>query len=246
MVKVHSTMDYTKFKFVKRNRIPVYRKDIEKTLIKHGWLPQFPMVVNKNHEVLDGQHRFIAAQKLNFPIFYIISENLTQEDIPGLQCGKNWCLHDYLHSFCADNNPDFIVLKDLLDKYKLSLNVFISCYLKSRKGQTNIQAFKNGKLNLTFNNWHTTEFELKKLSEVIEIINKNIRLLDIGKKLNLKQTNALSFFIRKEKYCHSRFTSVLEKNVEKCFNITKFSCPETLEKHLLNIYNHALKINKLN
>jgi len=70
--KILITYDYEIFKRMRGNRIlnNSHVKNLVKSM-KEKYLPQ-PILVNKDMEIIDGQHRFAAAEELNLPIHYLI------------------------------------------------------------------------------------------------------------------------------------------------------------------------------
>lgn len=73
--KLKSTTDYSILKMYKLNRT-ISKKQLERLTenIKKIGL-QVPIIVNKNNEVVDGQHRFLALKNLGKPIVYLESRN---------------------------------------------------------------------------------------------------------------------------------------------------------------------------
>ena len=75
--KIYSTMEYDKFKYQIGNREIMENnvKDIIKKIEKNEYDTAFPIVVNKNMEIIDGQHRFEALKRLGLPIIFCFSSN---------------------------------------------------------------------------------------------------------------------------------------------------------------------------
>ena len=78
---VYETNDYTMFKFKEENRILDGLKvnALIKQLKQDGKQLQ-PIIVNKQYEIFDGQHRYNYAKNNNLPIYYMIIPGLTKED----------------------------------------------------------------------------------------------------------------------------------------------------------------------
>ena len=100
-VKVLQTKDYDQFSFIDGNR------DINKenlTRIKQSMNEKYipvPIIVNDKYEIIDGQHRFLAAKSLNLAIYFIIIPNLKLEDVQRLNTNSaNWAYKQYLQSYC--------------------------------------------------------------------------------------------------------------------------------------------------
>ena len=69
-LQIHSTNDLSVFKILEGNR-NINLANVErlvKSIEENGFL-QMPIIVNENYEVIDGQHRLMAAKKLNSIIY---------------------------------------------------------------------------------------------------------------------------------------------------------------------------------
>lgn len=68
MSKYVKTKEYHKFSFISTNRdINLsHVKNIMESIVEHGLLEE--ITCNENYEIIDGQHRFKALQKLDLPI----------------------------------------------------------------------------------------------------------------------------------------------------------------------------------
>lgn len=80
---VQSTNDYTMFQKCKSNREldPGNIKRIKSSILAKNLLHLRPILVSKNFEIIDGQHRLEAARLLKVPIFYQIHEESDFEDV---------------------------------------------------------------------------------------------------------------------------------------------------------------------
>ena len=99
---MNQTTDYSLFKDVSSNR-DVDRKHVKKlvnSIREKNLLEVNPIIVNEKLEVLDGQHRLEAAKQLKVPIYYVISSDVTHNDISRLNSNKkNWLLMDYINYY---------------------------------------------------------------------------------------------------------------------------------------------------
>src|SRR5437868_13330592 len=94
------TTDYEKFVFRKDNRAKICKEHVDRLIksIKITNLLQWrPIEVNSAMEVLDGQHRLLAAKALGVPIYYKVIDNATPESIILMNVHKNWGMGDYLN-----------------------------------------------------------------------------------------------------------------------------------------------------
>ncbi len=118
---IYSTKNYSQFKLDRINR-PVDQKhvlELVEAIKRRNRLKDNPILVSKEGDVLNGQHRLVAAMELKVPIFYKYSDDATIEDIAEeTSLTKEWTPSDYMHHFCAMGNEHYIELKKFCDKYK--------------------------------------------------------------------------------------------------------------------------------
>lgn len=109
-MEILTTKDYNQFKFLKSNReilIPHVNK-IKLSILKKNLLKNNPIIVNKEMEVVDGQHRLQAAKELDVEIYYLVSDQVTNEDISTLNTNKlNWKLEDYLNFWYSEGKAEY-------------------------------------------------------------------------------------------------------------------------------------------
>jgi len=118
MSELKFTTDYEIFKLLKSNR-QVHSAHVSKLMesIKtKNLIKDFPLIVNENYEVLDGQHRLEALKLLGLPVYYKTSIDMTTDEISLINTmGKKWTLEDYLNQYAKDEMPDYVKLKNFMD-----------------------------------------------------------------------------------------------------------------------------------
>ena len=102
------THDYEMFKFLDTNREPNSRiiAKLEKSIQEHG--VQIPIIVNKEKEIVDGQHRFWALRKLGYKIPYIVSHTWKDDyhTIEINNTGSRWNAMDFANYAAESGNLD--------------------------------------------------------------------------------------------------------------------------------------------
>lgn len=136
--KILKTNDYEKFKFADFNR--TINKANLKKLIKLGKesprFHLFPIVVDKNNIIIDGQHRFEACKALGLPIFYIIEkkEDASVDLIYSLNvAGKKHTTEDKIRMLAKNGNRPAKTILELEQKYnrfKVTSLIEVSYMLK--------------------------------------------------------------------------------------------------------------------
>jgi hypothetical protein len=152
-IQVHTTKDYSLFKTLNGNRdINYLHLSRLKESIKKNHLTTIIMV-NKNFEIIDGQHRFLISQELNLPINYIISKDYGLKEIQILNANmKNWQTIDYVNGYCDLGYKDYIIYRDFVNKYGFASQVAILLLTGEEikgSGTENISTkFKEGKFKI--------------------------------------------------------------------------------------------------
>jgi hypothetical protein len=128
MNKIIETREYNKFKSYNLNR-PVNQHLVELlkvSISKNNMLRFFPILVNHNMEVIDGQHRLAACRDLNEPVCYVINDEITDADMIEINNNKAiWTYQNYLDYYCKKGYPEYLKLNRLINKYKLKLEVLL-------------------------------------------------------------------------------------------------------------------------
>jgi hypothetical protein len=105
-----------------------YNRDTDKKIVimiiisalQYGWI--IPTIyVNKYMEVLRGQHDVLAAMALGAPVYYVISEEMTSEELVTLEIRKNWTHLNALKAYAANGNMN---AQNILNYYQ-TINLFL-------------------------------------------------------------------------------------------------------------------------
>lgn len=116
---VYETTDYSQFKLLPYNR-PINQKFLEKlkrAIKKSNKLSSNAILVTKDKEIIEGQHRWVAAKDLKLNLYYSIDENFVQSDIISLNSFRlNWKLKDYVNYYDLNNNVDFRFFNEMFDR----------------------------------------------------------------------------------------------------------------------------------
>ena len=115
---LHETRNYDEFKFIKENRKTVARhvERLVESIKKKNLTKDFPIIVNDEMEILDGQNRFEALKILGYPVPYRKAMDMNKKDISLINTmHKGWSTEDYLHQYCVFGYPDYLKLKDFID-----------------------------------------------------------------------------------------------------------------------------------
>lgn len=160
MSKVFVTDKYDKFSLTNLNRKIEGRVEQFKEAIRVGknFLEEYPIIVNEDFVVLDGQHRFYAAKEMGVLLYYIISQKYTIDDIARTNAmQKAWTATDYLDTNVNRGVEDYQILQAFMEKYGLGIEVSRSILVGAKMGLPQRNAFKNG------------EFKIKDYNKAVKI-----------------------------------------------------------------------------
>lgn len=106
-----STTDYKQFTFLINNRqtARTHINRLKDAITRNpSILEAQPILCNEKMEIIDGQHRFIAASELGLPIHYTVVKGLdisTARDMNVLQ--RRWHMDDYAYSYAKQGNVNY-------------------------------------------------------------------------------------------------------------------------------------------
>ena len=123
---VYSTNNYSKFRLVYGNRELLRRKVIKlREAIKiENKILSYPIVVNSNFQILDGQHRFVALAELGLPVCYIVDDTFKVKTIPKINTAQDkWKSNDYLSAYCTLGYKDYEVFRNFMKTYDTNFTV---------------------------------------------------------------------------------------------------------------------------
>lgn len=147
-IKVMETDNYSQFKKLLGNREVTQSRinTIKESILRIGYQPS-PILVNEKKEVIDGQGRLAACEKLNLPIYFIEKKGLTIDDCISMNKKmESWKIKNYINSYTERKFPAYIKLSDDLKEYK-PLTWEQLLVIKGRGTGPSVQeALKDGKL----------------------------------------------------------------------------------------------------
>ena len=151
-LKVNVTSDLNIFKFLTGNRPPnpQHIKRLAASIKENGMLCN-PILVNENHEIIDGQHRYLAAKEVNSPVYYIIAKGYALSQVHTLNINqKNWTSKEFLEGYVDMGLKDYILLKDFWTEHNwLTLSDAISICSNTTSSTAMLgskRVLKNGKI----------------------------------------------------------------------------------------------------
>lgn len=223
------TLDYELFKSILSNR-EVDDRHVNRlvdAISKKNLLHLNPILCNKNHEVIDGQHRLEAARKLGVPIYYIIDEGITKGDIATINSNaKNWSVTDYVNYWTIEKREGFDKLSAFLSEHP-AIPASTALSMMSVDGSRNTKALKDGIVD-------TSNYD--RATYIAGILKEYRNLIDHAYERNFIM--AVTNVVTNPDYDHAQMRSQLEfqsRSLVRCINTRQYV--ELLEE----IYNRNKK-----
>lgn len=123
------TNDYAIFKKHSGNTPidPLNLKKIKNSLRINNMLELRPILVNKEMEVIDGQHRLQAALELGLDVFYTIQEKSNAMDMVLLNSAqRHWKIDDYVRFYASEGKRSYIDIMELLKTKSMTFKDFVA------------------------------------------------------------------------------------------------------------------------
>lgn len=237
-IKVYVTNDYQKFSFMEGNRQIVDNKNLFNQMKENNKLYCHPLIVNKSYQIINGQHRFMIAERLKLPVYYIIDEEAQDKDVQSLNTSTiNWSLKDHLHYHARKTHPSYEIIEIMANIFPC---VSISSLIFAFMNPTSPRSFKKGNSRLTME----VPIIGDTLEKFKEIHQYAIHFLFIRGKLSSKMQKNLLYLILNPNYDHDRMLKSLKKRPELFTNANTYIDEKLVKNSLEALYNQNLKENK--
>ena len=235
--KVYETTDYSIFKRLKGNRdIPEFRiSKIVESIQTIGWIHN-PIIVNEKMEVIDGQGRLTALQRLDMPVEYIVAEGAGNKECIYMNMNMvNWKLPDFIKSYAEQGNVNYQRLLKLMETYANG-NLDVISTAVYRLSRSKHRDIKKGTLQLTQEQY---EAAIPRLEYVQPLINSiDVKKLP-GSFIRLIQT--VIYYFDYDEVDKDRLAYSVEKYM---YNATPWVSNEDCEEAVETAYNHGIQLEK--
>lgn len=193
-IKIYYTRDYSRFNNITGNRM-LNEAKIKKLIqdIENGFdmLRYCPIIVDKEMNVIDGQHRLHVARKIKSNIWYVITDKISLYEIAKMNSNTDkWKAQDFLNAYVTLKNPDYIRLQEFVDEHGISLSVAI---LLLEKGQ-----IKAGGVDKTKDRFQAGAFRVECWADAIELMDLLKNFSDFPERKKRPFLHALDILRRSE------------------------------------------------
>jgi len=151
--KIQSTKNYDCFQFNSWNR-KVSQSHVDMLANDPTFpekYPTAPTVVDSNFNIIDGQHRCRAAQKLNIPVYFIVDPTATQDDVRvrNMQ-SRAWKGKNFVNYYSEMGKKSYKIMEEIIEKHQIPLTYLNAIIVKmcDYKQIGYVYIFKRGDLNI--------------------------------------------------------------------------------------------------
>ena len=123
---VYSTFDYSKFRLIfgnrelKRTKVIKLRDEMK----QNNRVLSYPIIVNSNFQIIDGQHRFVALVELKLAICYVVDDTF---DIKGIAKSNTmpdkWKSDNYLSAYRELGIESYDTFANFMETYDTNFTV---------------------------------------------------------------------------------------------------------------------------
>lgn len=146
-----STKDYDKFSRDAANRelVPDHVEELVEAIREKNLLREYPIVVDKDFCIIDGQHRWQVAKILGVSLYYIMTDRMSIDDVASTNSQRRgWSAVNYLHYYCVNGVADYISLREFWTSHDF-LSLSACRLLTSGNAQRGDGSFEHGRFTIS-------------------------------------------------------------------------------------------------
>jgi hypothetical protein len=165
---IYKTTNYGQFKRIIGNR-PEDERHIRRLMISYQEEYLEPIItVNEKKEIIDGQHRLEAAQRLGLPIWYREMPGWGLREIQrSNSINSTWNTRNFLHSYCELGIKPYQQFKQFIGEYPDFGIKSAECIVTgfTSKAPNSKTMIVNGKKSIKNNPFRSGELQISNLEE---------------------------------------------------------------------------------
>lgn len=239
--QIMETNQYGLFHFIVGNREIKTNHALDASIKAYGILQ--PIKVDKDFNIIEGQHRYTYAKKNTKPIRYIVAEDhvpYKMGEISELNStSRKWTITDYIHSFASQGNPEYIKLKRLIEDINdigapIFALVTVALGRRLRSRGTGIRMISDGEFKF---------YNYEGLLVFIEDYRKFLRRTGVEKGRDM--FSAFFYIYTLENFELERLVNKVN-STNKAERLIGIKQPMVIVEHLTDAYNHRLGTDSAN
>lgn len=245
-LKILTTSDYDKFKTVEGNRDvnESHVRKIKQSLEEKNLLEYNPILVTKEMQIIDGQHRLEAARRLRIPVPYIIIPDADLTTIQQLNSNlRSWNAKDFAESYARLGKGSYIRLLKFCDEYDFPI-VLSAELLAGTSGGGNIPG-RSGDAHISHRIRNGT-FEIRNENNALALMQQ---LRDLQPFCDAKVWRVPAFIrtlIRLYRVAHMDHKTLVAQLRKTGVRLRRQANAREYTFQIVEAYNHGLKKNRIN
>lgn len=165
------TTEYDVFKFRNDNRNGINKahvNSLKMSIQENNRLKDHPIKVTRDLQVINGQHRLVAAKELKVPIYYEYVEVPDALHMAIENMNKQWAPMDYLNLYTRNGYKEYMHLAEFMRNMKIPIKFALTILRKDNN--KDMHDFKMG--NFVFEGYSHAD-AIPVIWETINILNKH-------------------------------------------------------------------------
>lgn len=172
---VYMTYNYSFFEHLPGNR-EILEKRVKKVMrsVKENGQIRIPIVINDKAEIIDGQARVEAFERMHLPVYFTVTKGADLNTCIAVNKSTTiWSADDYLHSHAEQGNEDCIIVENYVKRYEGKVSkVAVGFVLTGNINAYNLKDLKNGKLKVNNSLFNVPDLVLMFLADLKPYFNK--------------------------------------------------------------------------
>ncbi len=234
---IKKTKNYEMFKFREDNRQTINNNHVaklKKSIEIRNMLSFKPIYVNGDFEVIDGQHRLLAAKALETDIYYEVKEDFNGEEMVLMNISMAWTTSDFFNYYSSNGFHEYIKLKNFIEKNNFSLRVGLDMHMgRYRNAYSN---FKLGKF--VFREDKIKECNLEVMHETIKYIESMFKSGEVHYLKTTRFWKGLTCLVMHPDFKSEHWFNNLKKLIDR---VSIKATENGYRKLLFDIYNWKLQ-----
>lgn len=157
-MEIQQTKKYEQFENIIGNRklnaakIDKICKDVDEGF---NMLPYCPIVVSENElglfHIIDGQHRYEVSKKTENPVYYVICNTLTLNQIAQLNSrGEKWKPADFLNCYIKLGISDYEKIREVMREHRIAIKLSTDLLMYNSPSAKSTDSFQSGDFKCNF------------------------------------------------------------------------------------------------
>lgn len=200
-------------------------KNKKELLEKNGFKSSNPVIVNVNGQIIDGQHRRLAAEELGIKYKFTIDTSIVPEEslqttIELNNSGRPWTTLDYIIAYSENGNEEYVKLLNLCEELELNLSKTLILYIGAKANSDFQRLIAKGNFKFDEDRAELARNRKQELDQLSELVSQRYKKLVESQPfysayLELTRKENFKFKVLKEQFNKMRYTVLDRRNLSE-------------------------------